>query len=85
MECNCGGERFVAVADDGGDAGEDCQFFSGALGIAASGDDTGCGVEAISAADVGAGFAIGLGGNAACVDNDHIGLGGLALVSGRGT
>ncbi len=65
----------MAVADDGSHAGEVGQFLRSALGIAASGDDAGLGVEAMRAADVGAGFAVGFGGDAAGVDDDHIGDG----------
>ena len=75
----------MAVADDGGDAGDGGQFFRSALGVAAGCDDAGCGVKAVGAADVGAGFAVGFGGDAAGVDDDHIGFGWLALVESSET
>lgn len=79
MESNFGGEGFVAVSDDGGDPLDGGEFFGGALRVTAGGDDAGCRVEAMRAADVSACFAIGFGGDAASVDDDHIGLGGPAL------
>ena len=84
LERNFGREGFVAVADDGGDARDGGEFFWGALGVATGGDDAGCGVEAMRAADVSAGFAVGFGSDAAGVDDDHIGFGGLAFVGARG-
>ncbi len=50
------------------------------MSVAAGGDDAGFGVEAMGAADVCAGFAVGFGGDAAGVDDDHIGLVGLVVV-----
>ena len=70
-----GREGLVAVADDGGDTGDAGEFFRSALGIAAGDDDARVRVEAMRAADVGAGFAVGFGGDAAGVDDDHIGVG----------
>ena len=68
----------MAVADDGEDAGEGGQFLWGALGVTAGGEDAGVGIEAVGAADKGAGFAVGFGGDAAG-DHDHIGFGGVAV------
>ena len=70
----------MAVADNGGDAWNVGEFFRSALGVATGGDDARFGVEAMGAADVGAGFAVGFGGDAAGVDDDHIGLVGLVVV-----
>ena len=77
--CDLGSEGFVAVADDGGDTWDVGEFFRSALSVAAGGDDAGFGVEAVGAANVGAGFAVGLGGDAAGVDDDHIGFVRLAV------
>ena len=75
----------MAVADDGGDAGEIGELFRSALCVATGGDDARFGVEAMRAADVGAGFAVGFGGDAAGVDYDHIGSVGLMLRGVGGT
>jgi len=75
----------VAVADDSGNTGERGQLFGGALGVTAGGDDAGIGVEAVGAANVGAGFAIGFGRDAAGVYDDHIGLGGQSVRCSGGT
>jgi len=77
-------EGFVAVADDGGDAGDCGQFVWGALGIATSDDDAGLGVEAVGTADEGAGGAVSLGGDAAGVDDDDFGFVGVRLVEAGG-
>jgi hypothetical protein len=74
LERNLGGEGFVAVTDNGGDAGDAGQFLRCALGVASGGDDTGCGIETMRAADVCAGFTVGFGGDATGVDDDHIGF-----------
>jgi hypothetical protein len=72
-------EGFVAVADDGGYSGKRGEFFGNSLCVATCGNDAGLRVLAMSAADVGAGFAVGFGSDAAGVDDDHIGFGGQAL------
>jgi len=82
MVHNAGGESLMAVADDGGDAGHGCQFLGRALRIAARDDDAGGRIAAMGAADEGAGRAIGLGGDAAGIDDDDIGSQGLALAEG---
>ena len=66
----------MAVADDGGYSGERGEFGGSALCVASCGDDAGLRVLAMGAADVGAGFAVGLSGDAAGVDNDHVCFGG---------
>lgn len=76
---------FVTVADDGDDAGNGSEFFRGALGIAASGDDSRRGVETMGTADVSTGFAVGFGSDAAGVDDDHVGFRWLNLGGVRGT
>ena len=73
----------MAIADYGGDARNRGKFLGGPLGVAASGNNAGCRVEAMGAANVGASFAVGFGGDATGVDDDHIGFGGLALVGVR--
>jgi|SRR5579859_173060 len=77
-------EGLVAVADDGGDTGHGCEFVWGALGIAAGDDDAGSRVEAMGAADEGAGGAIGFGGDAAGVDDHDVCCGGVAFVESGG-
>lgn len=81
-------EGFVAVAEDGGDAGQCGKFLRRALGVAAGDDDVGRRVATVDAADVGAGSAIGLGGDGAGVDEDDVGAGrqriGLAGGGERG-
>jgi hypothetical protein len=69
----------VAVANNRGDAGNAGQFFRGALGVAACGNDAGAGIEAVGAANECTCFAIGFGGNAAGVDHDYIGVGWRAF------
>ena len=64
----------VAVADHGGDAGQGGDFLRRSLGIAAGDDDAGLGIGSTDAADVGAGVAVGLGGDGAGVHHDHIGV-----------
>ena len=77
------GQRLVAVADDGGDTGNFGQLLRGALRVAAGDDDARRGAAAMDAADVGAGFAIGFGGDATGVDDDDVGFdGGLGLTAG---
>ena len=85
MKSDLWGEGFVAVADDSGNAGERGQLFGGALGVAAGGDDAGIGVEAMGAANVGTGFAIGFGRDAAGVYDHHIGLGVQSFRCAGGT
>ena len=65
----------MAVAYDGSHAGKVGQFLRSALGVTARSDDASLGVQAMRAADVGAGFAVGFGGDAAGVDDDYIGEG----------
>ena len=64
----------MAVAYDGGDAFDGGEFLRGALGVTACDEDAGFRVEAMGAADVGAGFAVGFGGDRAGVDDDDFGL-----------
>src|SRR4051812_34110807 len=74
-----GCEGFVAVTDDGGDSGNRGEFLGSALRVAARSDNAGFGILPVRAADVGTRFAISFGGDAAGVDDDHIGFGGEAL------
>ena len=55
------------------------QFFGRALRVAAGDDNFGLGIQAMRAADEGAGRAVGLGGHAAGVHDDHVGCERLAL------
>ena len=73
----------MAVTDDGGDAGKAGQFLRSALGVAAGGDNAGSGIEAVGAANIGAGLAVGFGGDAAGVDDHHIGVLRLAFWGAR--
>ena len=73
-------ESLVAVAYDGGDAGDCGQFLRGALGIAAGDDDASFWIEAMGAADEGTRRTVGLGGDAAGVDYDDVGCIGIRLV-----
>ena len=50
-----------------------------ALSVATGCDDAGCGIVAVGAADICASFAIGFGGDAAGVDDDHVGFGCMAF------
>lgn len=79
-----GGQGLVAVAENGGDAGERGQFLRGALGVAAGDDDAGQGVAAMGAADEGARGAVGLGGDAAGVDKNELGAVGDLKRMARG-
>jgi len=67
----------VAIADNGGDAGECGEFLWSALGIAAGDDDAGFRIDAVGSADEGARGAIGLGGDGAGVYDDHVCAGRL--------
>ena len=64
----------MAVADDGHHALHGSQFRRRALRIAAGNHNAGLRILPVRATDKGAGLAIGLGGYAAGVDDDHIGL-----------
>ena len=65
----------MAIADDGGDAGQGCEFVGCALGIAAGDDDACVGVAAVDTADIGAGGAVAFGSDGAGVDEDEVGEG----------
>lgn len=80
LKSDLGNESFVAVPDDGDDAGDRGEFFGSALGVTAGSDDASRRVETAGAADIGAGLAIGFGGDAAGIDDDHVGFGGLLLL-----
>ena len=69
----------MAVADNGDDAGKAGEFFWSALSVATCGDDADAGIEAVGAANERTGFAIGLGCNAAGVDDDYVGVGWRAF------
>ena len=73
----------MAIADDGGYTGETSYFLGSALSVAAGDDDAGAGIEAVSAPDVSASFAVGLGGNAAGVDDNRFGFGLLSFGGAR--
>ena len=70
-------ERFVAVADDRVDFGEGGEFLGGALGVASGDNDADPGIFASNAAQVGAGLAVGFGGDATGIYNYDVGVGGL--------
>ena len=70
-------ERFVAVADDRVDFGEGAEFLGSALGVAAGDDDADPGIFAANAAQVGAGLAVGFGGDTTGIYNHDVGVGGL--------
>ena len=69
----------MAVPDDGRDSRYGCQFFRGALCVTARCHDAGSGIETMGAADVGARFTVGFGGDAAGVHYDHIGYSRMAF------
>jgi len=66
----------VGIAYYVGDAGEGCQVFRGALGIAASDNDGGGGFGGVNFADGLAGLGVGGCGDRTGVENDHIGIKG---------
>ncbi len=72
-------ERLVAVAEDGGDAGEGGKLVGRTLGVAAGDDDARIGVAAMGAANVGARGAVCLCSDGAGVDEDEIGTGGQRI------
>jgi hypothetical protein len=63
---------FVGIAYYVGDAGEGCQVFRGALGIAASDNDGGGGFGGVNFADGLAGLGVGGCGDRTGVENDHV-------------
>lgn len=83
-ESHFGREGLVAVADDGGNAGDCCQLLRRALGVTAGDEDARGGIAAACAADEGAGGAIGFRGDRAGVDDDHIGFSELACAASGG-
>ena len=64
----------MAVADNGGDSRNGGEFIGGALRIATCSDDACARVEAMGAANVGACFTVGFGGDTASVDDNYIGF-----------
>lgn len=81
-DCFCGDAGFVAVAEDGVDAGEGSQCFRVSLGVAAGDEDAGGGLLAVGAPNEGARSALGLGGDGAGVDDEDWEVCGLAGLRG---
>jgi hypothetical protein len=77
------GEGFVAVADDGSDAGHCSEFLGSALGVAAGDYDLRGGIEAVGAADEGARGAVCFCRDAAGVDDDKVGDCGITFSEAR--
>ena len=71
----------MAVADDGGDSRERCEFFRGPLGVAARGNDASFWIAAVNPANPCAGFAVSLGGDATGVHDYDVGMGGERFAS----
>jgi hypothetical protein len=63
----------VGIAHDRGDAWERGDFGGGALGVAASDQDSGAGVAGVDATDGGSRGAIGIGGDGTGVEDDQLG------------
>jgi hypothetical protein len=79
VDCDLRREGFVTVSNYCGYAGEGGKFFGCALRVTAGDDDAGLRIEAMSAANEGAGGAVGLGGDAAGIDDYQIGGGGAVV------
>jgi len=64
--------RFVGIADDPGDTGENGKVFRGALGVASGNDHAGAWISGVDFADGVAGLSVGGGGDGASIENNDV-------------